>query len=430
MTGDQLAEPRKRQLSRRQAIFVVAGASALGAGGGAYYYRRTHRTIPLYSETVAFNDGGERVLVTPSHLSEVAPGTRHFQSAAMSKAASGESAFLRDAAAWLARVPEKFQPLARAALSDLWVLSYGLPATVAGWSDKWRYVWPRDAAFAAVALSAVGSPTLAVSNLKYLNTVQSSDGWFEARYDLRTGKAPDARRRQFDGTGLVLWALHEVQRRSGRAATADLGPLATRCHTALMRATKDGMELPPASPDYWETKENQPTVSLAACVLGGLKAGAQITGRAQDSAAAESFKRVVAREFSGAGYQRYRKEGGADSGIGFFAATGSTEVISLAKMRATRSELTQPAGGLNPGSDWYNDGMSWTPSTSLVALAMAKLRDRDSTDSLLTWLDQHRTRGGSLPEKVQFDGKPAAVAPLSWTAANVILALDSLYVDP
>jgi GH15 family glucan-1,4-alpha-glucosidase len=44
----------------------------------------------------------------------------------------------------------------------------------------------------------------------------------------------------------------------------------------------------------------------------------------------------------------------------------------------------------------------------------------------LRWLDEHRTREGSLPEKVLSNGTPAAVAPLAWTAATVLIALDEL----
>ena len=43
-----------------------------------------------------------------------------------------------------------------------------------------------------------------------------------------------------------------------------------------------------------------------------------------------------------------------------------------------------------------------------------------------TFLDSHRTPSGSLPEKVLADGSPAAVAPLGWSAACVLLALDAL----
>jgi GH15 family glucan-1,4-alpha-glucosidase len=44
----------------------------------------------------------------------------------------------------------------------------------------------------------------------------------------------------------------------------------------------------------------------------------------------------------------------------------------------------------------------------------------------LDWLDAHRTRWGSLPEKVLADGAPAGPAPLAWTAALVVLTAAEL----
>jgi GH15 family glucan-1,4-alpha-glucosidase len=44
----------------------------------------------------------------------------------------------------------------------------------------------------------------------------------------------------------------------------------------------------------------------------------------------------------------------------------------------------------------------------------------------MDWLDAHRTRWGSLPEKVLADGAPAGPAPLAWTAALVVLTAAQL----
>jgi len=41
-------------------------------------------------------------------------------------------------------------------------------------------------------------------------------------------------------------------------------------------------------------------------------------------------------------------------------------------------------------------------------------------------LSAHRTPDGALPEKVLADGSPAAVAPLAWTAATVVLTAATL----
>ena len=41
---------------------------------------------------------------------------------------------------------------------------------------------------------------------------------------------------------------------------------------------------------------------------------------------------------------------------------------------------------------------------------------------MLSWLGAHRTDAGSFSEKVLHDGRPAAVAPLAWTASLVAIA--------
>ena len=88
--------------------------------------------------------------------------------------------------------------------------------------------------------------------------------------------------------------------------------------------------------------------------------------------------------------------------------------------------MRRPAGGLAPGSSWRQDGVSWTPETALFALTAASTSQIRTAHQWLAWLDAHRTAGGSLPEKVLADGSPAAVAPLAWTAALVVLTVDSL----
>ncbi|MDO5662794.1 MAG: hypothetical protein Q4G40_08870, partial [Brachybacterium sp.] len=75
---------------------------------------------------------------------------------------------------------------------------------------------------------------------------------------------------------------------------------------------------------------------------------------------------------------------------------------------------------------WRDDGISWTPSTTLLGLALAKAGDAHGAEEILDWVDAHRTAAGSIPEKVLADGSPAAVAPLAWSAADVLLTLDAL----
>ena len=88
--------------------------------------------------------------------------------------------------------------------------------------------------------------------------------------------------------------------------------------------------------------------------------------------------------------------------------------------------MGRPGGGLAPGSAWRDDGSSWTPETALFALSAAATGDTATAHRRLGWLQSHRTAAGSLPEQVLYDGRPGSVAPLAWTAALVLLALNAL----
>jgi glucoamylase len=90
------------------------------------------------------------------------------------------------------------------------------------------------------------------------------------------------------------------------------------------------------------------------------------------------------------------------------------------------SHMARPAGGLAPGGSWRRDGVSWTNATASRAMTAAFIGQREEALARLRWLDQHRTSAGSLPEKVLRNGQPAAVSPLAWTAAAVVITADQL----
>lgn len=91
--------------------------------------------------------------------------------------------------------------------------------------------------------------------------------------------------------------------------------------------------------------------------------------------------------------------------------------------------MQRPAGGLAPGASWAEQSLSWTPQTTLYALAAAHNGEHELALKWLAWVDDHRTPLGAIPEKVSPDGSPAAVAPLAWSAAVVVLTVAQLEDD-
>jgi GH15 family glucan-1,4-alpha-glucosidase len=148
------------------------------------------------------------------------------------------------------------------------------------------------------------------------------------------------------------------------------------------------------------------------------------------SSAADRYEGVILDHFAAAGFPRH--PGGSRSSVDLgvallmppFAAVDDPRVA--AAWRGSLRYLARPAGGLAPGGSWRQDGVSWTNVTATYAMVESCAAPRGAAVERLRWLDRHRTTLGSLPEKVRADGSPAYVAPLSWTAAAVLITADQL----
>ncbi|HKH56820.1 MAG TPA: hypothetical protein VKA58_15325 [Propionibacteriaceae bacterium] len=348
---------------------------------------------------------------------------------------------------WLAagRIPEVPElggsTMVQDALRDLETLSlpYGVP--VAGWAPAWRYVWPRDSAFAASALARTGHIADARRILNFLSAAQPASAGFQARYRPDGSGPPDDRGVQLDGSGWTAWALDQVASQlpsdgDRRQLVADFGSLLDGSVDAILVAIGDGRSLPPPSADYWETPERWVTLATCSVLLAGLRSAERLYGVAGDPRQAvlrlvgDRFEQTVLAAFAADGFPRH--VGGparsVDLGVTFMVSpfAGTRDRAALDAWRRSPSFMRRPAGGLAPGGSWRRDGISWTPTVATYAMASACQASRREAVNWLRWLDQHRTAAGSLPEKVLANGQPASVAPLAWTAAAVVITADEL----
>lgn len=346
--------------------------------------------------------------------------------------------------AWLAAgtVPgagTTFAGLGEAALLDLHAMTLANGASLAAPSPPWRYVWPRDASFAAVAYARTGHRAEAVAALRFLASVQEDDGSFHARYLPDGSGVPDARGTQSDGGGWALWAagvvLDAAPDDERAALAAELAPLVDACTDHLVGLVTRPDHLPPPSPDYWEQRTDVLTLGTAAPVLAGLESAAEIHRRSGDLpraaaafGAANRLRDAVETTFGTQGYPRAATGGARDAAAAFVLPPFQPTPLdgALDAWHASADEMFRPAGGLAPGGGWKSDGISWTPQTALYALTAATNGDRATAERWLRWIDHHRTASGAIPEKVLADGSPAAVAPLTWSSALVVLTLVAL----
>jgi len=196
-----LAEPSHTPSTALVARRTVLIASLAGAAtvaewgfftdrGSAVAFARLD-TKPLFSSTVGFSSLSTRELAL-NHRDVVAGSRTLAQSVVRHELVARERRWLEALAPWTRSGPhaELIQP----AYLDLFVLSVGLPAPVAGWSPSWRYVWSRDTAHIAVAFAQAGNVPRALECLRFLARVpRTEQGWFQARYTLDGRSTPDNR---------------------------------------------------------------------------------------------------------------------------------------------------------------------------------------------------------------------------------------------
>lgn len=356
------------------------------------------------------------------------------------------SAAIRDDERWLAesRLPAtepELRTMAERALLDLRSAVLDNGAVQAGWTGAWRYSWPRDSSWVAVALVQVGRSAEAERVLGFLRSSQLSDGTWAARYALDgSGPVRDGRPNQLDGDGWVPWAIWSWfdSQPKGASATRELSelwPTISRAGGAIVRSLDvDGM--PPATPDYWETSTALPTLGTAAALLIGIRSCVALAealgGHAREaglwSATAVRLEAAIQGTFGQHGYHRTAGNSGADTAVTFLGppfAAPSADVDGAT--RNAEDALRLPNGGMLPGADWRGDRRTaWTPESAMFALSNAASGRSADALRLLRWLARHRTVAGELPEKVDAAGAPASVAPLTWTNAITLLALSAL----
>ncbi len=357
-----------------------------------------------------------------------------------------------------------YEPMVRAALLDLRRLSLPGGAMPAGAGAKWNYDWPRDTAFVAVALDRAGHHADALDLLSFLARQPAPGGTLAARYRVDGEGAPDGRPAQADGPGWVLWAVDALVEGAddptgvkdavgGRdwesvervTLPPDVRGLADRSLGRILSWTGNGRHLPPPTPDYWEVPTGRVSMGEVAPMLAGLESAARLYTRlgevrsaTQATAAADRLAAVVASAF-GPSFQRFGDSGGRDAALSMLMppfVTGGALATGAAARRVASAWVdyqqgaVRAAGGLAPGTSWFNRGESWTPETALVAYTAAASGRTVIARRWMDWLDVHRTPWGALPEKVLPGGQLAGPAPLAWTDALVVLTAYELDRHP
>jgi hypothetical protein len=295
-------------------------------------------------------------------------------------------------------------------------------AVAAGARDGWAYVWPRDAATAALALEASGHRGEAQKVARFLINL-----------DLRAAA-------RFDENGAPI---------PGRAAQGDaLGWVA-----AAARGTKSAELIEPFAwrgrADYQESSPGD--------YLGNALAAASI--RTEEPVSKPTTNAAQVRHDFGTPDGLVRTAGDPDSGLDSAAGWAVRPFELPALYPAAEKTLLHlvEAGtpyGITPGEGWQGGEDPWTAPTAWSAWALAGLatnarvtggrgprtnlpvreggvpshRSRKAALELLADLRRASTPDGNLPERVgAHTGIPTSTTPLLWSSAFAVLALRELW---
>jgi hypothetical protein len=362
------------------------------------------------------------------------PATRE----AVAEAATEARGWLAESRPLGAAAPAWARAMYRRSLLTIHALtSRATGAVAAGARDGWAYVWPRDAATAALALEASGHRAEARHVARFLTSL-----------DLATAA-------RFAESGAPV---------PGRAAQGDA--------LGWVTVAADATGIPsPQEPFPWHPRadyqESSPGTYLANAIAA---TGSHVDGpksRHIDRFSAHQHRAAarIASEFGLGGGGLVRVAG--DPGSGLDSAAGwavrpfrLTPLYPAAERTLLNLARQGTPYGITPGEGWQGGSDPWTAPTawsawSLAALAaghpgtdgrgprtnLRAVRERGVPSrrsprgparhaalELLQDLRRAATPAGSLPERVgAHTGIPTSTTPLLWSSAFAVLALRELW---
>lgn len=339
--------------------------------------------------------------------------------------------------------------------------------------DTYSYMWPRDGALVAEALTTAGYIDRPRAFFGFCARVLASGGYLLHKYNpdstLASSWHPwyrDGRKDlpiQEDETALVLWALRAHFERHGDVEFVKplYRGLVTPAADFLVRFRDPDSGLPLPSYDLWEERHGVHGWTVAA-TFAGLEAAARFaedfgeTGRAEAYRAAalsmrdafeqrfwledrQHFARTL-RPLAGGGYETDPTLDASLAGLWLFGMYPPDHPKVAATMEAIARDLwvqTEIGGVARYLGDQYHraspeteqvPGNPWFITTLWLAMWRAETaRDTDdlaAVADLLRWACDRALPSGVLAEQVHpHTGEPLSVSPLTWSHATLVRAV-------
>jgi len=336
--------------------------------------------------------------------------------------------------------------------------------------DTYNYIWPRDAAIAAQALTRAGDITVARNFFAFCNDILSDDGYLMHKYspDKSLGSSwhPWLRHNkpelpiQEDETANVIWNLWHYY-----YVSKDLEFIESIYNSLIKKAAdflvlyrdpKSG--LPKPSYDLWEEKFGVSTYTAAA-VYGALQTAADLAKLLGKVKNEDIYRKTAAEVKEGILKYLYNEPEGyfykmimfsddkiiCDTTIDISTAYGlyvfgvlpplDEKLKRMFDQVKERLELPLPVGGLAryendaycrsngryPGNTWFITTLWRTQYWTRLATSE---KDLERVRNDLDWAVKWAQGSGLLSEQLNPDnGQQVSVAPLTWSHAEFVLAV-------
>ncbi|WP_442601651.1 glycoside hydrolase family 15 protein [Paenibacillus sp. KN14-4R] len=338
--------------------------------------------------------------------------------------------------------------------------------------DHYSYMWPRDGALIAYAMSKAGYSGMVTPFYHFCANALSAEGYLHHKYNpdgtvgsswhpyIHAGqpRLPI----QEDETALVLFALWEDYQQHGSIELAQslYHSLVRKAAGFLAEYVNQELNLPLPSYDLWEERYGIYTFTVSA-VYGGLLAASNFCALFGDDERSKRYKHTAERLKSGILQHlwddqakrfvrglyledgKWVKDMTLESsvyGIFEFGVLPADDARVVSTMRAIKDGLTiqTEIGGIaRYAHDYYFQrssdieripGNPWIICTLWLAeweIECAKnMADLESPFRTLEWVVRHAMESGILPEQLDpLTGEPVSVAPLTWSHATFVLAV-------
>jgi GH15 family glucan-1,4-alpha-glucosidase len=307
-------------------------------------------------------------------------------------------------------------------------------------ADYYTYCWPRDAAWAAIALDRAGYGHLGMHTYRFFKKIIDPKGYFRHKYtpagDLGSTWHP-LPMVQIDETATPVYAVlvHWQETRDVKELSSLYEPLVKPAADALLKYLSNG--LPRPSFDLWEERKGIYTYSCAS-VYSGLASAAAI-GRILGDEGSASAWHGAAAELKDASLERLY-----DPALGRFrrgvfddtvdASSFAAWYLGLVEpdspmaegtMASIERELMRPGGGVaRYAGDGYQGHMNaWPLCTLWLAQWHIRKNNLPRALELIEWCARNSAPTGLMPEQVGRGGEPVSVLPLAWSHSTFMLAV-------